>query len=306
MEDDDKVVLFDFNNLVFRNFFINEVGPHSEKPDFMLWRHNIFNTIYQALWKEKNIVEVVIAVDDKNSWRKSYFPRYKESRKKQRDKSDVNWELMFKNVDKLVSDLKHYMPFKIVKTRSAEADDVIAIIALNIEKIAVIISNDEDYLQLSSDRIQLYNPQKKKYVECNDTKAFLLEKIMTGQKKDDIFNIITPDDWGKTKETEGKNKPGFGPAALKKVLAEGLNVWMEKKQINKIYGEIDVKSNYKRNQILIDFNKIPRTIINRILDQYDNYNFPPPSNMFQFFSKYKMRYFLENFTQVEQKLMELY
>lgn len=306
MEDDDKVVLFDFNNLVFRNFFINEVDPHSEKPDFMLWRHNIFNTIYQALWKEKNIVEVVIAVDDKNSWRKSYFPRYKESRKKQRDKSDVNWELMFKNVDKLVSDLKHYMPFKIVKTRSAEADDVIAIIALNIEKIAVIISNDEDYLQLSSDRIQLYNPQKKKYVECNDTKAFLLEKIMTGQKKDDIFNIITPDDWGKTKETEGKNKPGFGPAALKKVLAEGLNVWMEKKQINKIYGEIDVKSNYKRNQILIDFNKIPRTIINRILDQYDNYNFPPPSNMFQFFSKYKMRYFLENFTQVEQKLMELY
>ena len=306
MEDGDKVVLFDFNNLVFRNFFINEVDPHSEKPDFMLWRHNIFNTIYQALWKEKNIVEVVIAVDDKNSWRKSYFPRYKESRKKQRDKSDVNWELMFKNVDKLVSDLKHYMPFKIVKTRSAEADDVIAIIALNIEKIAVIISNDEDYLQLSSDRIQLYNPQKKKYVECNDTKAFLLEKIMTGQKKDDIFNIITPDDWGKTKETEGKNKPGFGPAALKKVLAEGLNVWMEKKQINKIYGEIDVKSNYKRNQILIDFNKIPRTIINRILDQYDNYNFPPPSNMFQFFSKYKMRYFLENFTQVEQKLMELY
>ena len=306
MEDGDKVVLFDFNNLVFRNFFINEVFPHTEKPDFMLWRHNIFNTIYQALWKEKNIVEVVIAVDDKNSWRKSYFPRYKESRKKQRDKSDVNWELMFKNVDKLVSDLKHYMPFKIVKTRSAEADDVIAIIALNIEKIAVIISNDEDYLQLSSDRIQLYNPQKKKYVECNDTKAFLLEKIMTGQKKDDIFNIITPDDWGKTKETEGKNKPGFGPAALKKVLAEGLNVWMEKKQINKIYGEIDVKSNYKRNQILIDFNKIPRTIINRILDQYDNYNFPPPSNMFQFFSKYKMRYFLENFTQVEQKLMELY
>jgi len=304
--DEGKVVLFDFNNLVFRNFFIKEVNPHSEMPDFMLWRYNIFNSIYQSLWKEKDIVEVVIAVDDKNSWRKSYFPRYKESRKKQRDKSDVNWELMFSNINKLVSDLKHYMPFKIVKTRSAEADDIIAIIALNIEETAIVISNDEDYLQLSSDRILLYNPQKKDYVKCDDTKKFLLEKIMLGQKKDDIFNIITPDDWGKTKDTEGKRKPGFGPAALKKVLKEGLDVWMEKKQINKIYGEIDVKKHYKRNQILIDFNKIPRTIINRVLDQYDNYSFPPPSNMFQFFKKYQMRFFLENFHQAEQKLMELY
>lgn len=303
---DGKVVLFDFNNLVFRNFFIKEVNPNSEMPDFMLWRYNIFNSIYQSLWKEKNVVEVVIAVDDKNSWRKSYFPRYKESRKKQRDKSDVNWELMFKNVDKLVSDLKHYMPFKVVKIRSAEADDVIAIIAKNIEETAVIISNDEDYLQLSSDRVLLYNPGKKKYVTCDDTSKFLVEKIMLGQKKDDIFNIITPDDWGKTKETKDKRKPGFGPATLKKVFAEGLDGWMEKKQINKIYGEIDVKKHYKRNQILIDFNKIPRTIINRVLDQYENYYFPPPSNMFQFFKKYNMRGFLNDFTRVEQKLMELY
>ena len=303
---DSKVVLFDFNNLVFRNFFIKEVSPNSENPDFMLWRYNIFNSIYQSLWKEKDIVEVVIAVDDKNSWRKSYFPRYKESRKKQRDKSDVNWEGLFNNINKLVSDLKHYMPFKIVKTRSAEADDIIAIIAMNIKEKAIVISNDEDYLQLSSDRILLYNPQKKDYVKCENTQKFLLEKIMLGQKKDDIFNIITPDDWGKTKDTQGKRKPGFGPAALKKVLAEGLDVWMEKKQINKLYGEIDVKKHYKRNQILIDFNKIPRTIINRVIDQYENYYFPPPSNMFQFFKKYQMRGFLQDFQRVEMKLMELY
>ena len=301
-----KVVLFDFNNLVFRNFFIKEVNPNSEKPDFMLWRYNIFNSIYQLLWKESDIKEVVIAVDDKNSWRKSYFSRYKESRKKQRDRTDIDWDLLFTSMNKLVSDLKHYMPFKVIKTRSAEADDIIAVISNNIKETVIIVSNDEDYLQLSSDRILLYNPQKKEYVKCDDTKRFLLEKIMMGQKKDDIFNIITPDDWGQTKKTEGKNKPGFGPAAFKKVMNEGLDVWMEKKQVNKIYGEVDVKTNYKRNQILIDFNKIPRTITNRVLDQYENYYFPPPSNMFQFFKKYGMRYFVENFQQVEQKLMELY
>lgn len=303
---DDKVILFDFNNLVFRNFFIKEVEPHSEKPDFMLWRYNIFNSIYQSLWKEKNVVEMVIAVDDKNSWRKSYFPRYKESRKKQRDKSDVNWELMFGNINKLVSDLKHYMPFKVIKVRSAEADDVIAVIAKNIEEKSIIISNDEDYLQLSSDKIKLYNPQKKDYVKCDDCKNFLMEKIMMGQKKDDIFNILTPDDWGKTKETTGKRKPGFGPAAFKKVVNEGMDKWIERKHVNKLYGEIDVKKHYKRNQILIDFDKIPRTIIGRILDQYDNQSFPPPSNIYQFFKRYNMRGFLDDFNRVEQKLMELY
>ena len=301
-----KIVLFDFNNLVFRNFFIKEVEPHSEKPDFMLWRYNIFNSIYQSLWKEENIVEVVIAVDDKNSWRKSYFPRYKESRKKQRDKSDVKWDLLFDNLNKLVSDLKHYMPFKVIKIRSAEADDIIAIIAKNVEESVIVISNDEDYLQLSSDRILLYNPQKKDYVRVADCKKFLLEKIMLGQKKDDIFNIITPDDWGKTEKTMNKRKPGFGPAALKKVVESGIDTWLEKRHINKLYGEVDVKKNYKRNQILIDFDKIPKTIINRILDQYDNYSFPPPSNIFQFFKKYNMRGFLQNYQQVENKLLELY
>jgi len=301
-----KIVLFDFNNLVFRNFFIKEVEPHSEKPDFMLWRYNIFNSIYQSLWKEENIVEVVIAVDDKNSWRKSYFPRYKESRKKQRDKSDVKWNLLFDNLNKLVSDLKHYMPFKVIKIRSAEADDIIAIIAKNVEESVIVISNDEDYLQLSSDRILLYNPQKKDYVKVADCQKFLIEKIMLGQKKDDIFNIITPDDWGRTEKTMNKRKPGFGPAALKKVVESGIDEWLEKRHINKLYGEVDVKKNYKRNQILIDFDKIPETITNRILDQYDNYSFPPPSNIFQFFKRYQMRGFLENFNSVESKLMELY
>lgn len=301
-----KTVLFDFNNLVFRNFFIKEVFPQSEKPDFMLWRYNIFNSIYQSLWKEENVKEVILAVDDKNSWRKSYFPRYKESRKKQRDNSDVNWKLLFNNINELSNDLKHHFPFKIIKIRSAEADDIIAILSVNINNECVIISNDEDYLQLSSERIKIYNPSKKEYTECKNVKNFLLEKIMTGQKKDDIFNILTPNDWGKTPETEGKNKPGFGIAAFKKSLEYGIDGWLEKKYINKIYGEIDIKKNYTRNQILIDFNYIPKTIANRILDKYNNYSFPPPSNMYQFFKTYNMRGFLETFNTVESKLLELY
>ena len=299
-------VLFDFNNLVFRNFFIKEVSAHTENPDYMLWRYNIFNSIYQSLWKIKNVKEVILAVDDRNSWRKSFFSRYKESRKKQRDKSDVNWQDLFDEIKKLTSDLKHYMPFKIIKIMSAEADDVIAVLCKHVKNKCIIISNDEDYIQLNSDRVKIYNPGKKEYLPYTNPKDFLLEKIMTGQRKDDIFNIITPNNWGETPETEGKRKPGFGKVAFNKVLKSGIDDWLKKTYKNKWYGVVNLEKNFKRNQILIDFNKIPQTIYNRILTAYENSTFPPPSNMYQFFKIYNMRGFLEDFTQVENKLLQLY
>jgi len=302
----DVVILFDFNNLVFRNFFVKDINAHTTNPDYMLWRYNIFNSIYQSLWKHNNPKELIIAVDDRSSWRKSYFKRYKESRKKQRDKSDVNWKELFKQLDMLVSDLKHYMPFKVIKIRSAEADDVIGVLATVMNDNCVIISNDEDYLQLCSDRVRIYNPGHKEYSECKDPQGFIRKKSYMGQKKDDIFNIITPDDWGQTPETEGKRKPGFGEVAFEKVLKEGTQKWLEKTHKNKWYGEIDVKANLKRNKILMDFNYIPQTIKGRVCDAYNNYTFPPPSNIYQFFKKYNMRGFLEDFNKVESKLLELY
>jgi len=303
----DVTMLFDFNNLIFRNFFTKDVGAYTEKPDYMLWRYQVYNSIYQSLWKVKIVKEIVLAVDDKNSWRKSYFPRYKESRKKQRDKTDVNWQELYNQINKLVADIKHYMPFKVIKIRSAEADDVIAVICKYVKNKCVIISNDEDYKQLNSNRVKIYHPTKKKYLVNIDPQKFILEKIMIGQKKDDIFNIITPDDWGKTKETEGKRKPGFGPAAFNKVLDNGTVIdWLRKTYKNKLYGKVDLEKNFKRNQILIDFNYIPKTISNRILESYENSTFPPPSNIYQFFKKYNMRGFLEDFTQVENKLLQLY
>ena len=203
--------------------------------------------------------------------------------------------------------MKHYMPFKVVKIMSAEADDVIAVLCKHLKNKCVIISNDEDYKQLNSNRVKIYHPTKKEYLPYTNPQDFVTEKIMIGQKKDDIFNIITPDDWGKTKETEGKRKPGFGPVAFNKVVnGIGIKEWLKTPYKNKLCGEVDLERNFKRNRILIDFNKIPSTISNRILNDYENSNFPPPSNMYQFFKIYNMRGFLEDFTQVENKLLQLY
>ena len=301
-------LLIDFNNLAFRVFFAKEVGAYTVNPDFPLWRYIVFESIYKLLMKFREVNELVVAIDDKNSWRKSYFSRYKESRKKNRDKQkDIDWELLFRTMVEYTSDLKHHLPFKILKIRSAEADDIIAVLSEVHRENAMVSSNDEDYLQLSKYGTKLWNPSKRKFVECENAVKFLQTKCLTGQSKDDIFNAKTPDEWGMTEETEGKRKPGLGEKTAMKILKEGLDKWLEDNtsvQMKDI--EANYKKNFKRNRILIDFDYIPPTIRNRITEQYENYNFPPPRNIYQFFKRYHMRGFIEDFTNTERRLLELY
>jgi len=291
------MLLVDFNNLMFRMLFVKDVGIKYEYPNFALWRYKVYDSIYQSIKYVGNVSEVILAVDDKSSWRRSYFSRYKESRKGKRDKSDVNWPKTFNIVNQFVGDLKHHMPFKVLKFQSTEADDIIAILALKSQKECIVISNDEDYLQLCSDRIKVFNPSDKKYMTCVDTDKFIIEKCLTGQAKDDIFNVRTPNDWGLTPETKGKKKPGLGKKTAEKIMADGYEKWLDENYLNE---------HFHRNKVLIDFNMIPQVIERRILTGYRQCNFPPPENMFPFFKKYQMKGYVEDFHSVEQTLMRLY
>lgn len=308
MFEPEYVLLVDLNNLLFRMLYVKDIYIQSEAPNYELWRFLVYESIYHCI-KKFNISEVILAVDDRSSWRRSYFPRYKESRKKQRDKTNLNFDIVFRVINKYISELKHYMPFKIIKVRHAEADDVIGILAQELNS-CIISSNDEDFLQLVSDKNKLWNPSKQKFSEfpvnintkekpiiCNTPEEFLNYKILMGQSKDDIFNILTPNDWGQTEETQGKRKPGFGPAKANKAINEGLDDWLEKNNL---------RDRFKRNRNLIDFRRIPNTIRNRIIKVYNDYNYPPPENIYKFFKTYEMRYFIEKFHYVEPKLMRLY
>ncbi len=290
-------VLVDLNNLLFRTLFAKDVNIRSPYANLSLWRYLVYDSIYASLKHISNVGEIVLAVDDKTSWRKSYFPRYKESRKEKREKTGINWDVLFATVNAYIADLKHHMPFKVLKVRSAEADDVIGVIAMAINNECVVSSNDEDYLQLVSKDVKVWNPSKREYMVCDDPQLFLDMKCLMGQAKDDIFNVLTPNNWGKTPETIGKRKPGLGDKTAKKILAEGLQSWLVKN---------NVEEHFKRNQVLIDFNKIPNTICNRVMEAYNQYNYPPPSNIAPFFKKYQMRGFIEDFDRVEQNLLKLY
>jgi hypothetical protein len=305
-------LLFDFNNLAIRSFFgVKEITENPRDIQWGLWMYNVFNSIYTTLWKFKHVEEVILAVDDSNSWRKAFYNRYKESRKTKKKESKIDWKELYAMMHKLSSDFKHHMPFKILKVKSAEADDVIGVLVKYMKNPCVIIARDEDYFQCfaKNKNIRVYDPISQKLYapeDIGDIKEFLLKLVFCGQKKDDIPNIITPDDWGLTEETKGKRRPGFGDKAWDKMKGD-IKGFIDAGHTNKYYGEVDLHKNLRRNRILMDFDKIPNTIVDRILDGYNkSHNLPPIDNAYLWFEKHSMKAFMEDIHKIESKLQVLY
>jgi hypothetical protein len=291
------VILFDFNNLAVRTFFVKDIGATSVNPHWNLWRYMVFDAMYKSLHRIETAKEIVLAVDDRLSWRKLYFNRYKESRKTKRDKSGVNWQEYFKEQSDFIYNIEKSIPFKVLHIQNAEADDVIGIICLEGKDKYVVISTDEDYLQLCSKNVRIYNPIKKEDMICENTEEFLVKKSLTGQSKDDIFNIKTPLDWGQTPETFGKRKPGFGPKSAEKIMKAGYVEWLE---------ENELTERYKLNRNLIDFNKVPKVIKNRIMTSYLGYELPNPDNIYKFCKMYGFRGYTDEFQKFERTLLRMY
>ena len=284
-------LLIDMNNLAVRHYCSKQIDSETDNPNISLWKYNIIDSIYNSLYKD-NTTEVILAIDDRKSWRKLFCERYKESRKTKRDISKMNWDVFHLEYNNFCNEIMEYLPFKVLQVENAEADDIIGVLVLHDNREYIITSNDEDYLQLVSDRVKLYNPQKMKFMECDDVEDFIVRKCLEGQKKDDIFNIITPLDW-----PVGKRKPGFGEVSAQKVIDYGYEKWLNEKGLEK---------RFEINRVLIDFQKIPNVIKSRILSAYKNYKIADPSNIYEFFRKNKFTGYLEDFSTVESKLLQLY
>jgi hypothetical protein len=291
-------ILFDTNNLAIRCVMIGDVTTTDKKTkevtniDWDYWKLAVFQSIYSSLYKVKDVKTVVLAIDDKHSWRYDVFPRYKEDRKKKKTDDNFPWDLFFLKYQEFIEEIQNHLPFKVISVTKAEGDDIIGTIALDTPDPSEVVSNDKDFLQLCSGKVKLYNPSKQEHTIHPDPKFFLVEQCFLGQAKDSIFNIITPSDW-----PEGKRKPGFGPKAFEKAVEYG---WKEYIKENKL------EENFKRNLNLIDLSRTPADIKKSIMDSYNNYVYPHPEKIWQFIKSNNWPDMIDNFTQVESKLMSLY
>merc|ERR1711991_559378 len=99
----------------------------SEELQEGLVRHMILNSLrnYRHEFR-KEYGELVLCYDSKHYWRRKEFPYYKGTRKKDRQKSSLDWNEIFELLNKIRDEIRDHMPYKVVEVDGAEADDVIA------------------------------------------------------------------------------------------------------------------------------------------------------------------------------------
>jgi hypothetical protein len=284
------MILIDLNQVMISNLMMQLNSNASNPIDENLIRHMVLNSIRMYNVKFKDTYgDIVICCDDKKYWRRDFFPYYKAGRKKDRDASPFDWNLIFETLNKVRDEIKEHFPYKVIQVDKTEADDVIATLTQKFgvqlknsttEKI-LILSSDKDFMQLQKfANVEQFSPMGKKFLKCGDPDKFLKEHIFKGDRSDGIPNFLSCDD---TFVTESRQKP---------VTEKKLNKWLEEEP-ESFCDEVMLR-NYKRNELLIDLSKIPTEYQEKILDAYDNAPKRGREKLLNYFIQNRMKQLMEH------------
>lgn len=268
------MIILDYSQVALANIFQfqDQLKKGRSNPDAVnIIRHAILTGI--KFYKKKysyEYGEIVLACDDQNYWRKDIFPYYKAKRKTDREKSDLDWKLIFDTVSTIREELAEHFPYRVVRVEKAEADDIIATLCkwtqtngytdtglFEIKQKVMIVSGDNDFLQLQKyENVEQYSPGKKKLLVCKDPAAYLREHIACAGD-DGIPNVLSPDH---VFVTEGLRQGKMTAAKRENFIALGRDACENE----------DQKRNWDRNNQLINLDLIPQDIEDSILDTYIN------------------------------------
>jgi hypothetical protein len=273
------MILVDLNQVLLAGLMAQISGQKNTKLDEDLIRHLVLNIIRTHNNNFKSEYgDVVLCCDNKKYWRKEFFPFYKAGRKKAREKSDLDWRLIFEMLGKFKQELKDNFPYKVIDVDGAEADDVIGTLVplyAPHEKI-LILSSDGDFLQLQKyPNVKQYNPSLKKYVKSENPALELKEKIIRGDKGDGIPNIISPADCF---VRELRQKP-VTKGLMEKFLKENYSDWQDE----------SAKAGFSRNQTLIDLSLIPDDIKQKIINTFEDAKPASRQKLLNYFIENKLK-----------------
>ena len=251
------MIIIDMNQITVASLMMHLNMTKSKEPDENIVRHMILNSVrmYRTQFTEE-YGEVVLAYDSKHYWRRDFFPNYKASRRKGREKSDLDWDAIFEVLNKIKAEFKDNLPYKYLEVYGAEADDIIATLVKNKKEPIMIVSGDKDFIQLQKySDVNQFSPILKKYVNGYNPDTYIKEHILKGDTSDGVPNVLSPDN---TFVDGLRQKP-----LTKKKIESWLNA-----NIDDLPDE--VKRNYQRNETLISLDKIPSELETEINEVYDN------------------------------------
>ena len=280
--------IVDLNQVMISNFMAQIGNHHNIKIEEDLLRHMVFNSIrgYNAKFRNE-YGAMVIACDDGRSWRRNIFPYYKANRKRDREKSELDWNAVFEILNSIRDDLRDYFPYRVIQIDTAEADDVIGTLCHefgNTSEKILIISGDKDFRQLQSYmNVRQYDPVRKKFLDENNPDRYLKEHIMRGDKGDGVPNFLSRDD---VFVLNGRQKP---------LREDKLTIWLD--QEPEAFCDEAMLRNYRRNQQMVDLNFIPDDIKAKILESYHSQSGKDRSKLFNYFVENRLKNLLTDIDQ---------
>ena len=277
------MIIVDLSQVMLSNLMM-QLGNHTNaQVEENMVRHMVLNSLrsYRSKFAEE-YGELVIACDNKNYWRKQTFPYYKANRKKNIEKSELDWASIFECMNKIRSELKEFFPYKVIDIETCEADDIIATLVSNsVDDEVLILSGDKDFIQLQKfSNVKQYDPVRKKWITHEDPARYLDEHILKGDSGDGIPNVLSPDD---VFVTGGRQKP-----LTQKKIDAFIELSIEAKFDHPQW------RNYWRNKTLIDLTMIPKEVQEKILAEYNGQEVKTRDKLFDYFIAHRLKHLVEH------------
>ena len=264
------------NQIAVANLMMNLKMNNSKTVDENMVRHMILNSIrmYRQEYKQE-YGEPVLTWDSKHSWRRDYFPQYKASRRKGREKSTLDWDKIFTVLNNIKQEIKENLPYKNLEIYGAEADDIIATLCKEYQnQKTMIVSGDKDFIQLQKyDNVKQYSPILKKMVNGHNPDTYIKEHILKGDSGDGVPNVLSPDHT-------------FVECLRQRPLSKKkIEAWIKSET-----GMSDeVKRNYQRNHKLINLDNTPEDLQKSILDTFNEAPCGDRSKILTYFIENKLK-----------------
>jgi len=284
------MILLDFSQIMIANIMMHVDASKISNTEENLIRHMALNSLRSYRSKFKNQYgELVICCDDKNFWRKDVFPHYKANRKKNRESSKHDWGAIFETMDKIKQELKTKMPYKVIQIDRAEADDIIASICHSYgvfsneqsEEKILILSADKDFTQLQKySNVDQFSPTQKKQILTDNPERFLREHILFGDRGDGVPNFLSDDD------TFVSNK------RQKMISRKKVDQWATLHP--KEFCDEKMLRGYIRNEIMVNLDKIPNQIQEKVLNLYNTQVPVGRSEIMNYFMENKLKTLTEH------------
>ena len=258
------ILLIDASYFIFYRYYCivnwwNKQG--NTIPDNGLMSNPEFAAKYEKMFEQclRNLVKVydvpwenVVFAKDcprESIWRFQYYTEYKGTRDDNR----------LDNFDRTVfirtfTEVLPRLGCQVLSHRCLEADDIVAILTRNLatmnpDNLIVIITNDNDYVQLLDETkniivVNLQGKQLRERIEIEDKSKYIIYKTITGDKSDNIPSIAKK----------------CGPKTALKMAEDPseLEALFRKNH--------DAKTQFELNSLLMNFDKIPKEYTDQVLE----------------------------------------